>query len=55
MTAEFTGWHVLAEFGGVDADLCDDLERLESALRKSLIAAGVTICDVVHKSSIRRG
>ncbi|WP_327119417.1 adenosylmethionine decarboxylase [Nocardia sp. NBC_01730] len=49
MTAEFTGWHVLAEFGGVDADLCDDLERLESALRKSLIAAGVTICDVVHK------
>ncbi|MGK8512353.1 adenosylmethionine decarboxylase [Nocardia asiatica] len=49
MTAEFTGWHVLAEFGGVDADLCDDLERLESALRESLIAAGVTICDVVHK------
>ncbi|WP_054814159.1 adenosylmethionine decarboxylase [Nocardia arizonensis] len=49
MTAEFTGWHVLAEFGGVDATLCDDLERLESALRESLIAAGVTICDVVHK------
>ncbi|WP_216895469.1 adenosylmethionine decarboxylase [Nocardia alni] len=49
MTAEFTGWHVLAEFGGVDAALCDDLERLEAALRKSLIAAGVTICDVVHK------
>ncbi|MEV4125219.1 adenosylmethionine decarboxylase [Nocardia sp. NPDC049707] len=49
MTAEFTGWHVLAEFGGVDADLCDDLEQLESALRESLIAAGVTICDVVHK------
>ncbi|MFI6043725.1 adenosylmethionine decarboxylase [Nocardia sp. NPDC051321] len=49
MTADFTGWHVLAEFGGVDATLCDDLERLESALRESLIAAGVTICDVVHK------
>ncbi|WP_406231276.1 adenosylmethionine decarboxylase [Nocardia sp. NBC_01009] len=49
MTAEFTGWHVLAEFGGVDAALCDDLERLEAAMRKSLIAAGVTICDVVHK------
>ncbi|MDO3649029.1 adenosylmethionine decarboxylase [Nocardia mangyaensis] len=49
MTAEFTGWHVLAEFGGVDTDLCDDLERLESALRESLVAAGVTICDVVHK------
>ncbi|MEV0246225.1 adenosylmethionine decarboxylase [Nocardia sp. NPDC050712] len=49
MTADFTGWHVLAEFGGVDTDLCDDLERLESALRESLIAAGVTICDVVHK------
>lgn len=49
MTAEFTGWHVLAEFGGVDTALCDDLERLESALRESLIAAGVTICDVVHK------
>ncbi|MQY25244.1 adenosylmethionine decarboxylase [Nocardia aurantia] len=49
MTAEFTGWHVLAEFGGVDAALCDDLQRLEAALRKSLIAAGVTICDVVRK------
>lgn len=49
MMAEFTGWHVLAEFGGVDATLCNDLERLESALRESLIAAGVTICDVVHK------
>ncbi|MFI6173653.1 adenosylmethionine decarboxylase [Nocardia sp. NPDC051052] len=49
MTADFTGWHVLAEFGGVDATLCNDLERLESALRESLIAAGVTICDVVHK------
>ncbi|MCM6774269.1 adenosylmethionine decarboxylase [Nocardia sp. CDC159] len=49
MTAEFTGWHVLAEFGGVDPQLCDDLERLETALRKSLVAAGVTICDVVHK------
>ncbi|MGW4246999.1 S-adenosylmethionine decarboxylase, partial [Nocardia sp. NPDC004722] len=49
MTAEFTGWHVLAEFGGVDANLCDDLERLETALRKSLVAAGVTICDVVRK------
>ncbi|MEV6276151.1 adenosylmethionine decarboxylase [Nocardia sp. NPDC051832] len=49
MTADFTGWHVLAEFGGVDATLCDDLERLESALKESLIAAGVTICEVVHK------
>nr|WP_246597941.1 adenosylmethionine decarboxylase [Nocardia tengchongensis] len=49
ITAEFTGWHVLAEFGGVDAGLCDDLERLETALRKSLVAAGVTICDVVRK------
>jgi spermidine synthase len=49
MTAEFTGWHVLAEFGGIDANLCDDLERLEAALRKSLVAAGVTICEVVHK------
>ncbi|MFQ6397322.1 adenosylmethionine decarboxylase [Nocardia sp. KC 131] len=49
MTAEFTGWHVLAEFGGVDATLCDDPERLDAALRKSLTAAGVTICDVVHK------
>ncbi|PXX54569.1 spermidine synthase [Nocardia tenerifensis] len=49
MTADFTGWHVLAEFGGVDAALCDDLEQLESALRDSLTAAGVTICDVVHK------
>lgn len=49
MTAEFTGWHVLAEFGGVDAALCDDLERLETALRESLVDAGVTICDVVSK------
>lgn len=49
MTAQFTGWHVLAEFGGVDAVLCNDLERLEAALRKSLIAAGVTICDMTHK------
>jgi spermidine synthase len=49
MTAQFTGWHVLAEFGGVEAALCDDLERLETALRQSLVAAGVTICDVTHK------
>ncbi|WP_194815604.1 adenosylmethionine decarboxylase [Nocardia sp. XZ_19_385] len=49
MTADFTGWHVLAEFGGVDTALCDDLERLESALTESLIAAGVTICEVVRK------
>ncbi|WP_227981011.1 adenosylmethionine decarboxylase [Nocardia spumae] len=49
MTAEFTGWHVLAEFGGVDVALCDDLERLETALRQSLLAAGVTICEVVRK------
>lgn len=55
MTAEFTGWHVLAEFGGVDADLCNDVQRLERALRKSLIAAGVTICDVVHKQFEPRG
>ena len=49
MTAEFTGWHVLAEFGGVEIALCDDLDRLEAALRQSLLAAGVTICDVVRK------
>ncbi|WP_040836652.1 adenosylmethionine decarboxylase [Nocardia brevicatena] len=49
MTAEFTGRHVLAEFGGVDADLCNDVTRLETALRESLDAAGVTICDMVHK------
>lgn len=49
MTAEFSGWHVLAEFGGVDKALCDDVERLDTALRQSLLAAGVTICEVVHK------
>ncbi|MBO0852961.1 MAG: adenosylmethionine decarboxylase [Nocardia sp.] len=49
MTADFTGWHVLAEFGGVDVALCDDLGRLEQALRDSLLAAGVTVCEVVHK------
>lgn len=49
MTAGFTGWHALAEFGGVDPDLCDDPERLEAALRKSLANAGVTVCDMTHK------
>ncbi len=55
MTAEFTGWHVLAEFGGVDADLCNDLERLDQALRRSLVGAGVTICDVVRKQFTPQG
>ncbi|WP_040790713.1 adenosylmethionine decarboxylase [Nocardia paucivorans] len=49
MTAEFTGRHVLAEFSGVDADLCNDLKRLETALRESLVGADITICDMVHK------
>ncbi|WP_040835470.1 adenosylmethionine decarboxylase [Nocardia brevicatena] len=49
MTAEFTGRHVLAEFGGVEAGLCNDLERLETALRESLVGADITICDMVHK------
>ncbi|GAA5055578.1 adenosylmethionine decarboxylase [Nocardia callitridis] len=49
MTADFAGWHVLAEFGGVDTDLCDDPTRLETALRESLSAVGATICDVVHQ------
>ncbi|WP_063060538.1 adenosylmethionine decarboxylase [Nocardia sienata] len=55
MTAEFTGWHVLAEFGGVDADLCNDLGRLEKALRESLVGAGITICDMVHKQFTPQG
>ncbi|WP_280233069.1 adenosylmethionine decarboxylase [Nocardia cyriacigeorgica] len=55
MTAEFTGWHVLAEFGGVDADLCNDPQRLEHALRESLVGAGVTICDVVRKQFTPQG
>ncbi|WP_028476585.1 adenosylmethionine decarboxylase [Nocardia sp. CNY236] len=49
MKAEFAGWHVLAEFSGVDPALCDDPGRLESALRASLTEAGATLCDVVHK------
>lgn len=49
MTAEFTGRHVLAEFGGVDRALCDDIVALEAALRAALTGAGVTICEVVRK------
>ncbi|MEV0359818.1 adenosylmethionine decarboxylase [Nocardia sp. NPDC050697] len=49
MTAEFTGRHVLAEFGGVDPVLCDDPERLEAALRAALAEAGATVCDVVRR------
>lgn len=49
MTAEFSGRHVLAEFGGVDSALCDDLTRLESALRTALAGAGVTLCEMVGK------
>ncbi|WP_327150529.1 adenosylmethionine decarboxylase [Nocardia sp. NBC_01329] len=49
MAAEFTGRHVLAEFGGVDRGLCDDLAALESALRYALTAAGVTVCEMVGK------
>ncbi|MCX0272143.1 adenosylmethionine decarboxylase [Nocardia zapadnayensis] len=49
MAPEFSGRHVLAEFGGVDRALCDDLERLEAVLRHALSAAGVTVCEVVGK------
>ncbi|WP_416562818.1 adenosylmethionine decarboxylase [Nocardia testacea] len=49
MAAEFSGRHVLAEFGGVDPALCDDRARLEAALRHALAAAGVTVCEVVGK------
>ncbi|NKY59725.1 adenosylmethionine decarboxylase [Nocardia flavorosea] len=49
MTAEFTGRHVLAEFGGVDGTLCDDLDRLTAALHAALTTAGVTICEMVSK------
>ncbi|NUP26565.1 MAG: adenosylmethionine decarboxylase [Nocardia sp.] len=49
VTAEFTGRHVLAEFGGVDRALCDDLTALESALRYALTGAGVTVCEIVGK------
>ncbi len=49
MTSDFAGRHVLAEFAGVDAALCNDLAQLETALRESLTKAGATICDVVHK------
>ncbi|WP_280437568.1 adenosylmethionine decarboxylase [Nocardia carnea] len=49
MTAEFTGRHVLAEFGGVDSALCDDRDRLTAALHAALTTAGVTICEMVSK------
>lgn len=49
MTAEFTGRHVLAEFGGVDSALCDDRDGLTAALRAALTTAGVTICEMVSK------
>jgi S-adenosylmethionine decarboxylase len=49
VTAEFTGRHVLAEFGGVDSALCDDIDRLQAALRDALAAAGVTLCEMVAK------
>ncbi|WP_280417010.1 adenosylmethionine decarboxylase [Nocardia carnea] len=49
MTAEFTGRHVLAEFGGVDSALCDDLDGLRAALHAALTTAGVTICEMVSK------
>ncbi|MGW5382928.1 adenosylmethionine decarboxylase [Nocardia sp. NPDC003963] len=49
MAAEFTGRHVLAEFGGVERTLCDDLGALERALRYALTAAGVTVCEMVGK------
>lgn len=55
VTAEFTGRHVLAEFGGVDSALCDDRESLEAALRGALTAAGVTICAMVGKQFAPHG
>ncbi|MGI5217372.1 adenosylmethionine decarboxylase [Nocardia sp. CA-290969] len=55
MTAEFTGRHVLAEFGGVDSALCDDRDRLEAALHGALTAAGVTICEMVGKQFAPHG
>lgn len=55
MAAEFTGRHVLAEFGGVDRALCDDIGRLEAALRHALTTAGVTVCEVVGKQFVPHG
>ncbi|MEV0107402.1 adenosylmethionine decarboxylase [Nocardia sp. NPDC050799] len=52
---EFSGRHVLAEFGGVDRALCDDLERLEAVLRHALSAAGVTVCEIVGKQFVPHG
>ena len=46
---EFTGWHVLAEFTGVAAAVCDDPAMLQGALREALLAAQVTLCEMVAK------
>ncbi|WP_156758194.1 adenosylmethionine decarboxylase [Actinokineospora pegani] len=46
---QFAGRHVLAEFGGIDPSLLDDLGFLRTTLEGALTAAGATICDVVSK------
>ena len=45
----FAGRHVLAEFTGVDAQVCDDLEGLRATLHSCLTRAGATILDIVGK------
>lgn len=51
----FAGHHVLAEFGGVDPILLDDVAFLRVALERSLADAGATVCDVVSKRFAPQG
>ncbi|TSE01656.1 adenosylmethionine decarboxylase [Skermania sp. ID1734] len=50
MNAEFgafAGSHVLAEFDGIDSELLDSPEALETLLHTTLTDAGATVCGVV--------
>jgi S-adenosylmethionine decarboxylase len=51
----FAGHHVLAEFGGVDPVLLDDVAFLRVVLERSLAHAGATVCDVVSKRFAPQG
>lgn len=51
----FAGQHVLAEFGGVDPALLDDVAFLRVTLEQSLDRAGATVCDVVSKRFVPQG
>lgn len=49
MIDSFRGRHVLAEFHGVDREVCDDAATLMNALSDALTAAGATVCELTWK------